>query len=69
MEYEIERQNKPESMADEDYNMVPMNPCQIKQDISIHQKIFETLMLSCLVYCKKYFDRYFMLSILVCMCY
>ena len=27
MEYEIERQNKPESMADEDYYMFPMNPC------------------------------------------
>ena len=27
IEYEIERQNQPESIADEDFCMSPMNPC------------------------------------------
>ena len=27
IEYEIQRQNQPESMADEVYHMFPMNPC------------------------------------------
>ena len=51
-------------MADEDYYMFPVNPCQNKHDISIHQKIFEALVFSCLVYCKTYFISYLMLFIL-----